>query len=508
MKLYPHQNKAVEFSINNLFEDCNSLIVAATGAGKTIMMAEAIRRFTVGFKAVYGRYPHTLCLVHRTEIHGQNKAKFEKICPNIATSEISAERKSTHGLVHFGMVQTVVNIIDKLPGFDLIVIDETHHAAANTYKMIIESNSRKVQKAYLLGVTATPNRGDKLPLVELFSNFYQITSRFLIDSHYLVRPKFVDLSPSFGDEKGRLNKNLLHKEIEIGKMVDEYLKHKESGKSVIFTPSHEFCAIVKRALEERGRKVSYLYNNIEQTTRENELRNFETSSDVDEIINVDILTEGYDFPQIQNIVEFDTNGSETQWLQKVGRGLRTHLGKKQCTVIDFGGNIEMYPDCEVSVNLEGALKKKSGKKLTLNDFFGKSTKVHVEAKYEEAKSFKPYAPPKKFETLNDADAGIVYVCCSSMQDAIIVKSKKSYTYYHTDKTRIVGTIGGEFDALVAFAIEQIKKETPNFFETEGDAPISDMQLKRLAVKYPTTTLDFYTANCLLCWETWKGEIWK
>ena len=68
----------------------------------------------------------------------------------------------------------------------------------------------------LLGVTATPNRGDELPLIDLFDNFYQITTKFLIGAGYLVRPTFVDLSPTFTftkgkktiTEKGRLNKNV------------------------------------------------------------------------------------------------------------------------------------------------------------------------------------------------------------------------------------------------------------------------------------------------------------
>ena len=136
MNLRPYQEQAVKHAVSMLTERGNSLIVAGTGAGKTIMMAAAIGRFANGFYVQNKRRPHVLVLVHRTEIHDQNHTKFSKVCPELATSEITAVRKSLHGYVHFGMVQTVVNLLDDFAAagsyFDLIVIDEAHHAKAST----------------------------------------------------------------------------------------------------------------------------------------------------------------------------------------------------------------------------------------------------------------------------------------------------------------------------------------------------------------------------------------
>lgn len=173
IELRPYQDKASSFAIDNLFKEGNSLIVAGTGAGKTIMLSETIRRFVNAFKSKFDRFPHTLVLVHRTEIHNQNLTKFQWVAPSIPTSEIVADRKSVHGLVHFGMVQTVTNVIDRLPAFDLIVVDEAHHSMASSYLNIINKNKEKAtQDTYILGVSATPNRGDKLPLIDLFNNYY------------------------------------------------------------------------------------------------------------------------------------------------------------------------------------------------------------------------------------------------------------------------------------------------------------------------------------------------
>ncbi len=515
IKLRPYQETAVQNAVEMLKERGNSLIVAGTGAGKTIMMAAAIGRFANGFYAENKRRPHVLALVHRTEIHGQNRTKFEKVCPELATSEITATRKSLHGYVHFGMVQTVVNLLDDFAAassyFDLIVIDEAHHAKASTYEAIINWNKQGKPNACLLGVTATPNRGDKLPLIELFDNFNQITSKFLIDSHYLVRPRFVDLSPTFqtedGEEKGHLSKNcklddMFGREL-IQKLCEEYLRLKEDGKTVIFAPSHEYCTCIYDTLKGLGRKPAYLSLGLDEIAREEELRRFE-SGDCDELINVDICTEGYDYPELRNVVDFDTNGTHGQWVQKVGRVLRTAPNKTSCTVIDFGGNVELYPEgVETEVNLNGVVKKPKGEHLTAEELFKpKNFKENITKDYTTAaeQSYTPYNPPFGFETVLDKDYGIVLVACGKNKDFILITEKNHCAAYFGDKLSITKQPNGDFDTLVKSGIEWIGEvEKP-------DRPISRLQIELLAPEYATTAMDWYGANCCICWKTWKGEI--
>lgn len=519
MKLYPYQREAVNNAVKMLFERGNTLIVAGTGAGKTIMMASAIGDFFKGFKAKYGRNPHILVLVHRTEIHSQNHSKFSLVCPDIATSEITASLKSLHGNVHFGMVQTVANIMPELMKskcfFDLIVVDEAHHAKASTYEdEIINENLKHNPQAALLGVTATPNRGDKLPLVHLFDNFFQITTKFLIDSHYLTRPKFIDLSPVFktesGTEKGHLAKNCKNdvggKAI-IKKLCSDFINYKEPGKSIIFAPSHDFCKIIYECLKECGRNPAYLASGIDEASRKNELEKFE-HGECEELINVDICTEGYDFPPMRNLVDFDTNGTHGQWVQKVGRVLRTAPGKTTCTVIDFGGNVEMYPDgIETTVNLYGAVKKEKGHRLSESDFFkssegntegGEKTTADIIGQYEG--EYTPYHPAKGFETVNDADYGIVFVACGNKNDAIIIRENEGYTLYCGNKQTIIKTYSGSFDSCMKRGVNLIG----NIYVNEK--PITKMQIQMLAPEYPTTALDCHGANCCICWKIWKNTI--
>jgi len=514
LKLYPYQENAVNHALDMLSRRNNSLIVAGTGAGKTIMMAAAIGRFFDGFRAMHKRSPHILVLVHRTEIHTQNHGKFSLVNPHIPTSEITSARKSLHGYVHFGMVQTVLNLLPEFEragsSFDLIVIDEAHHAKASTYEEIIEWNRKLKPGTALLGVTATPNRGDKLPLIHLFDNFYQITTRFLIESHYLVRPKFLDLSPVFegkdGLEKGHLAKNCksdANGDILVEKLCMDFFKYKQPGKSIIFAPTHEFCARIVRCLRKMGRNPAYLGLGLDSVSRSEELKRFE-DGECEELINVDICTEGYDFPPLRNLVDFDTNGTQSQWIQKVGRVLRTAPGKAACTVIDFGGNVELYPEgVETEVALEGAVKKRGGRRLTERDLFRTEEEKSTAAiEFYEEKKFTPYHLPDGFESVYDRDFGVVYAACGKTADCIMTGSDDGvYTLFCGNKESIRKCFDGEFSDCIERGIAELGDVPPR-----SNREISPAQVKLLAPEYPTTAMDWNSANCCICWKTWKDVV--
>lgn len=523
IELYGYQENAVSHATQMLAERGNSLVVAGTGAGKTIMLAAVIGRFFYGFQSTNGRKPHILVLVHRTEIHGQNHKKFSGVCPEIPTSEITARKKSLHGYVHFGMVQTVAGLLTEFEKagsfFDLIVIDECHHSAASTYEDIIAWNKTGKPDARLFGVTATPNRGDKLPLVHLFDNFIQITTRFLINSHYLVRPTFLDCSPVFNIEKkrgkstevveevGRLSKNCKMDESGlalISKLCDEYLTKKVDGKSVIFAPSHEFCEAIYKALSARGRNPAYLTLGLADDLRQEEIERFERG-DAEELINVDIATEGYDYPPIRNVVEFDTNGTHGQWVQKVGRGLRTCEGKVGCTVIDFGGNISLYPQgVETDVDLDGVTKKPKGVAITEDDLF-REPQEKPTAQYCEITEAKytPYHMPKGFETVSDQAYGIVFVSCGEKRDCIVVGSGGEYMAFLGDKKKLRLAKSGAFAGCIEAGIEWCGE-----VEVGEQKAISRLQVSLLAPEFPTSALTWHGANCCICWKTWRDVISK
>lgn len=129
MLLRPYQEAAVNDACNALDKHNNTIVVAPTGAGKTIMLSALVgKRFKDGKKI--------LIIQHRDELVNQNKDKFERINPNITTSIVNGTVKCWDGDSVFSMIQTISrnrNLRDRVV-FDMIVIDESHHAAADTYK--------------------------------------------------------------------------------------------------------------------------------------------------------------------------------------------------------------------------------------------------------------------------------------------------------------------------------------------------------------------------------------
>ena len=134
MLLRPRQKVFVDRSLQSLNDFGNTLGVAPTGAGKTILFS-----FIVSKLLENEDVKKVLVVAHRDELTEQNQTKFLRINPKIRTSVFDATTRSWDGTVTFAMVQTLSRAehIEKMPAHDLLVVDEAHHAAAATYLRII-----------------------------------------------------------------------------------------------------------------------------------------------------------------------------------------------------------------------------------------------------------------------------------------------------------------------------------------------------------------------------------
>ena len=186
MLLRPRQRVFVERSINALNANGNALSVAPTGAGKTVMFSEVIGRL-LGSSS-----KRAIVLAHRDELTEQNRAQFGKLNPNVRTSVFDATRKSWDGSVVFAMVPTLSrdeNLVT-MPAADLLIIDEAHHAVAETYQRVIDKIRELNNDCMIFGVTATPNRSDGLGLRKVFTNVAdQIAVGELVAAGNLVIPR-------------------------------------------------------------------------------------------------------------------------------------------------------------------------------------------------------------------------------------------------------------------------------------------------------------------------------
>ena len=356
MLLRPYQQRLVKRAKAALKKSRNTLAIAATGAGKTIMLAALARE-------MQGK---TLILQHRQELLDQNMEKFKRVNPDWTCSIFNADTKSMSGDAVFASQQTICRNLDVLPRFDHVIVDETHHIVAPTYAKIIEACQEKNKKLLLSGFTATPERGDKKSLMRFFSNVAdQISIRELVGIGFLVPPVayVVDLGVQARLQAIEKRTSSFGDQAEVAEVLDtrpinqEVVKHwKEKAhdrKTVVFCSTVKHAEDVADAYREAGIVAECVHGNLNDRERRAILHRFDRGQ-TQVVTNVAVLTEGFDSQPVGCVVLLRLCSEKGTMIQMVGRGLRTvdteiypGVVKKDCIVIDFGtslithGNLEM-----------------------------------------------------------------------------------------------------------------------------------------------------------------------
>ena len=366
MRLRPRQKTFVERSVAALASRGNTLGVAPTGAGKTIMLS-AVTGEMIGDGA------KACVLAHRDELTAQNRAKFQRVVPGISTSVIDATEKSWGGQVVFAMVPTLArtsNLAD-MPRLDLLVIDEAHHAVADSYRRIIDRVRDANPDARIFGVTATPNRGDKKGLREVFDNVAdQVRLGELIASGHLVPPRTFVIDVGVQDELRSVRKTLSDFDMaevagimDRAPVTDEVIRHwtEKAGdrQTVIFCSTVAHAEHVTEAFRVAGITAALIHGDLASDTRKAILADY-AAGGIRVIVNVAVLTEGWDHPPTSCVVLLRPSSYKSTMIQMVGRGLRIvdpeeHPGivKTDCVVLDFGTSSLIHGTLEQDVDLEG-----------------------------------------------------------------------------------------------------------------------------------------------------------
>ena len=351
----------------------NTLVVAPTGAGKTIMLSAL-----VGERHKKGK--RILVIQHRDELVKQNKEKFERVNPYITTSIVNGTVKHWDGDAVFSMIQTMSrdrNLRDR-PLFDMVVIDEGHHAAAPTYTKVIEAVREDNDKAEIVGFTATPNRGDGKGLRSVFNNCaHQIELATLIREGFLVRPKSYVIDLGVGDQLDKVTKrgkeydmqevaSIMDRQVINNRIVDEWKEKAGGRKTVVFCSTVAHAAHVCDAFVTAGIKSNYVTGETDKDERAAMLYDLEFG-DTQVIVNVAVLTEGFDAPPVSCIVLTRPCSQKGTMVQMIGRGLRIldpelypNIIKTDCIVMDFGTSIITHGGLDESANLDGVDKSVGG----------------------------------------------------------------------------------------------------------------------------------------------------
>ncbi|OIP17695.1 MAG: helicase [Comamonadaceae bacterium CG2_30_59_20] len=367
MMLRPRQSLLVERTLLALGEHGNTLAVAPTGSGKTIMLSAVTGRVLIEPDA------KACILAHRTELTGQNRTKFERVNPGMTTSVFDANEKSWLGQVTFAMVQTLSrqSHLEQMPTLDLLVIDEAHHASSDSYRYVIDAVLARNPKASICGLTATPNRGDGKGLREIFSNVAdQISLGEMIAAGHLVSPRTFVIDVGVQDALKNVRKTAIDFDMdEVASILDKRLisdaviKHwKEkaaSRKTIIFCSTVAHAQHVCEAFEAANVNAVLVHGELSGGERKARLAAFESGS-AQVVVNVAVLTEGYDYTPTSCVILLRPSSYKSTFIQMVGRGLRTidpeefpGLVKSDCIVLDFGTASLMHGSLEQEVNLDG-----------------------------------------------------------------------------------------------------------------------------------------------------------
>jgi len=369
MLLRPRQKLFVERSLAALDTRRNALGVAPTAAGKTIMLS------AVAGEAVRGTDAKACVLAHRDELTDQNRTKFGRVNPGVTTSVVDATTKSWDGQVTFAMVPTLARetALSAMPALDLLVIDEAHHAVADSYRRIIDRVREANPDARIFGVTATPNRGDRKGLREVFDNVAdQIRIGELIASGHLVRPRSFVIDVGVQEALRKVRKTasdfdmsevdaIMNKEPITDAVIAHWKEKAGDRQTIVFCSTVNHAANVVEAVRAAGVAAALVHGEMTSVERKETLAAYDRR-DIQVIANVAVLTEGYDNPPTSCVVLLRPSSYKSTMIQMVGRGLRTvdpkdypGVIKTDCVILDFGTSSLIHGSLEQDVDLDGHL---------------------------------------------------------------------------------------------------------------------------------------------------------
>ncbi len=357
LKPFPYQEEILEKlqSERKIHERFKNLVVAATGTGKTVISSFDYRDFKNNNPRA-----RLLFVAHRKEILEQAQQTFQHVLKNANFGELWVDGQEPDNYEYvFASVQTLANQISKLalsPDFyDFIIIDEVHHIAASSYRPILAQFAPQV----LLGLTATPERGDGEDILKDFCGVIaaeirlpeDLNRKLLSPFQYFALSDSVDLS-KLSWKNGRYEINELTKLYTEGDRrvsdiltnCDKYLTDVRDVRALGFCVSMEHARYMAEKFVLAGLKADYLTS--DNSHNRAELRERLRNKEINYLFVRDIFNEGVDIPEIDTVLFLRPTESLTIFLQQLGRGLRLAENKDCLTVLDFVGNARPEYDFE------------------------------------------------------------------------------------------------------------------------------------------------------------------
>jgi DNA repair protein RadD len=364
-----YQNNAVRefFSYIDYNPGRHPLIVLPTGSGKSAVMAMIILEM-LKFEGT-----RVLVLAHRAKLIEQNAQELTGLLNNIfydvGIYSASLKQRDTQSRVLFAGIQSVYNKAWELGFFDMILVDEAHRInikAEGMYRQFLDEQTKINPKIVIGGLTATHYRTkgglicDEAHENRIFNDVcYEVSIRELMDSGHLKnRDKQQYLCPIISPSKSMQSRvdlsgvsirggEYVQNEMENAFMVDDLIENtvneilsyvQDRNKVLIFTAGKRHCGTVYQTLLAKSCTVGMVHSGFKHEENEQILKDF-SDGRIKFLLNIDVLTEGYNDKSIDCIAVLRATQSVGLWVQIVGRGFRLHPSKDDCLILDFGGNI-------------------------------------------------------------------------------------------------------------------------------------------------------------------------
>jgi superfamily II DNA or RNA helicase len=324
-----------------------NLLVAATGTGKTVMAALDYLSLKDD-----GKLPSLLFVAHRKEILSQAQATFRYALRDATFGDLWVGGNVPTQYQHlFASIQTLrENTLERIDSkqFDVVIIDEFHHAAAASYQRLL----KHLEPKELLGLTATPERSDGLSVLDEFDGRIAAELRLwdAVDQQRLTPFAYFGVADNTDltqvtwrrgagyDVEGLTNVLTADDAIahRVLNQLNDHVENIQTIRALGFCVSVKHAQFMARVFNNAGLESLAIWADTNQSERESALQKL-GSGELRVLFSVDLFNEGVDVPSVDTLMMLRPTESGTLFLQQLGRGLRHFPGKRVCTVLDFVG---------------------------------------------------------------------------------------------------------------------------------------------------------------------------
>lgn len=340
LELKEHQKEALA-ALQQMRDNHESiaLLYHATGTGKTVTAI-------MDAKSCGGR---VLFLAHTQELVNQAANTFSVLWPEVLTGRYMDIVKEPNAHVVCGSIQSVALHLEDFrdDSFDYLIIDEAHHAAAETYQKVLAYFKPK----FTLGLTATPERTDDKSILDIFKNTaHRLDIQTAVELGELVPIRCIRIHTNIDLTKVRFNSvqyNIrdLERKIYVPErnklIVDTWLQYVKNKRTVVFCASVKHAEQIAALFNEAGIKAEAVSGGMKPSERR-EFQDRFVNRDITILCACDLLNEGWDCPETEVLFMARPTMSKVLYTQQLGRGMRLFEGKESLMVFDFVDNASVY----------------------------------------------------------------------------------------------------------------------------------------------------------------------